>query len=130
LLLVLITVDGYNRNLVSRSGGLPRIRRPPFIRAIIEVPQLIQDWHMFAPDPSRSSGYWMAVGIGHGGSEIDPLTGRDPRGLGQDEQSLRSINTLRRSEMKASTRSRSSCSSGSVEHSPLHQPSTASRAQS
>jgi len=79
-LLLLIVVDGYNRNLASRPGGPPRIRRPHIIRAILEVPQLIQDWHMFAPNPYERSGYWMARAVLADGSEVDPLTGGDPPG--------------------------------------------------
>ena len=78
VLLALVAVDGYNRN-VAGHGRLRPLPRPRFVRAILEAPQLVQDWHMFAPDPYRVSSYWMARATTAEGVEVDPLTGGDPR---------------------------------------------------
>jgi hypothetical protein len=79
LFLVLIAVDGYNRNLASQAGGPPALKRPRFVRAAIEVPQIIQDWRMFAPNPYRINAYWVAKASTRTGAEVDPLTGGAPR---------------------------------------------------
>jgi hypothetical protein len=79
-LLGLVVVDGYNRNVAHPIKGPPPVKRPRYVRAVLEVPQLIQDWHMFAPNPPTANVYWAAEAVNKEGLRIDPLTGGDPRG--------------------------------------------------
>jgi hypothetical protein len=79
VLLVMLAVDGYNRNVARPGDGPPTLRRPHVVRAVVEVPQLIQDWHMFAPDPPRMNKHWVARAVSKDGTVVDPLTGGDPR---------------------------------------------------
>lgn len=77
-LLILVAIDGYNRN-VARPSGPRAVEMPAFARRILEVPQLIQDWHMFAPNPYQASGRWEVQAATKDGNRIDPLTGGNPR---------------------------------------------------
>jgi hypothetical protein len=78
VLLLLIVVDGYNRNIATRPGGPATLRRPWVVRAVLEIPQMVQDWRMFAPNPYVATEYWIAKGYTADGREVDPLSDGAP----------------------------------------------------
>ncbi|HWX19695.1 MAG TPA: HTTM domain-containing protein [Candidatus Binatia bacterium] len=71
------TLDAYNLNMTKRLGQ-ERVPEPHWIRAIVLVPLIQQDWEMFAPDPTRDDSWWVIVGETESGEQLDPLTGRPP----------------------------------------------------
>jgi hypothetical protein len=72
-LLFLVAVDGYNCNVATRHGG-QRWALPRYLRVVIGGTQLIQDWRLFAPDPYRESGTWVAAAVTVDGRQIDLLS--------------------------------------------------------
>jgi tetratricopeptide (TPR) repeat protein/predicted DCC family thiol-disulfide oxidoreductase YuxK len=75
VMLAAILLSGYNHNIAERFN-LPRVRPPALLTAIIECPQLVQDWHLFAPHPMTDDGWWVIDGVLESGESFDPLTGR------------------------------------------------------
>jgi hypothetical protein len=77
VLLVVLVIDAYNENMSGRMGGR-RIPQPDWMRALIQVPQLRQDWRLFAPDPLRDDGWWVLYGLTEYDAHVDLLTGKPP----------------------------------------------------
>lgn len=71
------TLDGFNINLAEWLG-FNRISEPRWMRALVQVPLLPQDWELFAPDPMKNDGWWVIEGELQSGEKFDPLTGRVP----------------------------------------------------
>jgi hypothetical protein len=79
MLLCLVTIDGYNVNVATKPDGMPRLDRPWAMRAFLEVPRLVQDWRLFAPNPYGATGYWMADGYTADGRQLQVLGDGDPQ---------------------------------------------------
>jgi predicted DCC family thiol-disulfide oxidoreductase YuxK len=77
LVLVAVVVDVHNLNFATRFG-LPRLPQPAWMQAIVQAPQLHNEWRMFAPDPFRYDGWWVVDAVTTRGERVDPLTGRKP----------------------------------------------------
>jgi hypothetical protein len=77
LVFVSILLDSYNRNLAGHLA-MKEISEPVLVRAIIQGPQLLQDWHLFAPFPMKDDGWWVIDGVTESGEHFDPLTGTAP----------------------------------------------------
>ena len=77
VLFVTFTLDAYNLNMTRRLGR-ERIPEPRWMRAIILVPLIQQDWELFAPDPTKDDGWWVIAGETESGEQFDPLTGQVP----------------------------------------------------
>lgn len=71
-----VLVNAYN--FMTPRLGTKQIVEPALVRAIIQTPQIIQDWYMFAPDPSKRSLWWVLDGTTQAGRRIDPMTGSLP----------------------------------------------------
>jgi predicted DCC family thiol-disulfide oxidoreductase YuxK len=76
-LLVTIAIDSYNLSIGPRLGA-HALRTPVATRAAILAFDLVQGWRMFAPDPLRGDGWWVADAAGAGGAHADLLTQRPP----------------------------------------------------
>jgi hypothetical protein len=77
LLFVLGLVDAYNVYGPPRLG-LPEVRIPTALKAVLRYPGNNNSWNMFAPNPSRYSGWLVVEGRRADGRTIDPLTGQEP----------------------------------------------------
>jgi hypothetical protein len=77
IVFVAVLVDSVNINMIDRLG-IERISEPRWMQAIIQAPQLVHDWKLFAPYPSRDDGWWVIDGVTVSGRSVDPMTGRAP----------------------------------------------------
>src|SRR5205085_1849332 len=77
LIFVSVIVDSYNWNM-ARYFGTKEIPEPTLVRAIIQCPQLVHDWHLFAPSPMKDDGWWVIDGVTESGERVDPLSGKAP----------------------------------------------------
>ena len=72
-----LTLNGFNLNIAGWLGWT-RVPEPRWMRAMVQVPLLPQDWELFAPDPMKNDGWWVIDGELQSGEKLDPLTGRAP----------------------------------------------------
>lgn len=56
LILIAVLVNAWN--FATPRLGVAPVAEPTFLRAIIQGPQIVQDWYMFAPDPMKKSMWW------------------------------------------------------------------------
>lgn len=77
LLFIEAVVEGYNTNVVSATGWMEIPESVPAY-SVFRVIQLIEDWHMFSPDPAQDTGWWVVDGETESGERFDPLTGKTP----------------------------------------------------
>src|SRR5262249_35656286 len=77
LIFCCVLVDSYNLNLTERLQTEP-LEEPPWMRAILQIPQLVHDWGFFAPNPMKDDGWWVVEGVTKSGQPFDPLTGKPP----------------------------------------------------
>ena len=77
LLFISVLIDSYNINMTPRLRT-EKIPEPSLIRAIIQCPQIVHDWKLFAPDPMKQDGWWVIDGVTESGEAFDPLTGTVP----------------------------------------------------
>jgi predicted DCC family thiol-disulfide oxidoreductase YuxK len=77
VIFVSVLVDSYNINLTGRHQK-PKIPEPRWMQAIIQAPQLVHDWCLFAPDPMTDDGWWVVDAVALSGRRLDPLTGEPP----------------------------------------------------
>ena len=77
VLFVCVLVDSYNLN-VTGCAGTKKIHEPRWMQAIIQFPQLVHDWQLFAPYPMKDDGWWVIDGVTLSGQRVDPLTGSPP----------------------------------------------------
>lgn len=75
--LTAVMVDAYNANLRKRLQTAP-LPNPVATRAFMQRTQLLQRWDLFAPNPSKEEGWWVAAGVTESGQQLDPLTGMVP----------------------------------------------------
>ena len=69
--------DAYNSNIRPRlhTPSCPEFR---LTRDFLMQTQVLQNWALFAPNPSRDNGWWIIDGLTETGARFDPLTGRAP----------------------------------------------------
>jgi hypothetical protein len=77
LVFVPVLVDSYNINMTERLRQ-ERVAEPRWVQAIIQAPQLVHDWYLFAPTPMKDDGWWVVEGVTESGKSVDPLTGKAP----------------------------------------------------
>jgi hypothetical protein len=75
LALAASVLDAWNWN-VATSYRVSGWSLPVWMEASIQSTQLLQDWRLFAPNPTRDDGWWVIEGITETGRSIDPFTGK------------------------------------------------------
>ncbi len=64
-------MNSYNFNFTERYKT-PELRMPTFLQPMVLVPQALQNWKMFAANPSKSDGWYVFDGITEDGQSVDP----------------------------------------------------------
>jgi predicted DCC family thiol-disulfide oxidoreductase YuxK len=77
VIFICVLVDSYNINMTERRKR-PKLTEPRWMQAVIQAPQLVHDWYLFAPNPITDDGWWVIDGVTLSGRRLDPLTGELP----------------------------------------------------
>jgi predicted DCC family thiol-disulfide oxidoreductase YuxK len=73
-LLLTTLADSWNQSVAAAVRARP-VPSPLWLRAPSLCFDLVQGWRMFAPDPFRGDGWWIAAARSRDGRDIDLLTG-------------------------------------------------------